>query len=188
MPCLPPGYAGRKEEPGGEVWARSHSREIKAWEWVPKNLEGDDPRWLALQGNRNKWWRQFWRPVSDYQPVLMRRRDGRQRYHRTCEVLSSNVSARRSHSCGCATKAMHACRVSAITELRRPASPGKEPKLCDLGVTRRKHIVRDSEGPLWHGRPCIISGRSHGAHYAGRPWNPSAREPCVLVHSPSRRA
>jgi len=47
-------------------------------------------------GNRNKWWRQFWRRVSDYQPVLMRRRDGRQRCHRTCEVISLNVSARRS--------------------------------------------------------------------------------------------
>jgi hypothetical protein len=77
-------------------------------------------------GNRNKWWRQFWRRVSDYQPVLMRRRDGRQRCHRTCEVLSSNVSARRSaFICGCSTKAMHACRVPEITELRRPATLGK---------------------------------------------------------------
>jgi len=77
-------------------------------------------------GNRNKWWRQFWRRVFDYQPVLMRRPDGRQRCHRTCEVLSSNVSARRSaFICGCSTKAMHACRVPEITELRRPASLGK---------------------------------------------------------------
>jgi hypothetical protein len=43
---------------------------------------------------------------------------------------------------------MHACRVSEITELRRPATPGKEPKLSDLGVTRRNpDTVRDSEGP-----------------------------------------
>jgi len=33
---------------------------------------------------------------------------------------------------------MHACRVPEITELRRPANPrDKEPKLSDLGVTRR---------------------------------------------------
>jgi hypothetical protein len=63
-------------------------------------------------GNRNKWWRQFWRRVFDYQPVLMRRRDGRQRCHRTCEVLSSNVSARRSaFICGCSNEGMHVCRV-----------------------------------------------------------------------------
>jgi hypothetical protein len=56
----------------------------------------------------------------------MRPRDGRQRCHRTCAVLSSNVSARRSaFICGCSTKAMHACRVPEITELRRPASLGK---------------------------------------------------------------
>jgi len=72
-----------------------------------------------------------------------------------------------------------------ITELRRPANPrDKEPKLSDLGVTRRNpDIVRDSEGSLGrHFRP-EAPGSPHREAI-----DPSAREPCVLVHSPFRRA
>jgi hypothetical protein len=80
---------------------------------------------------------------------------------------------------------MHACRVPEITELRRPANPrDKEPKPSDLGVTRRNpDIVRDSEGSL---------GRHFRPEAPGSPhreaMDPLAREPCVLVHSPFRRA
>ena len=57
---------------------------------------------------------------------------------------------------------------------------GKEPKLSDLGVTRRNpDIVRNSKGSL---------GRHFRPEAPGSPYreamDPSAREPCVLVHSP----
>jgi hypothetical protein len=64
----------------------------------------------------------------------------------------------------------------------------KEPKLSDLGVTRRNpDIVRDSEGPL--GRLPVRYFRPEAPGSPHREaMDPSAREPCVLVHSPFRRA
>jgi hypothetical protein len=116
----------------------------------------------------------------------MRRRDGRQRCHRTCEVLSSNVSARRSHSFAAAQRRQ--CTLVASPQLpsyddRQPQ--GKEPKLSDLGVTRRNpDIVRDSEGPSGTaaralfpaGATGLTTPGGHGTLRRGRESNRRIRE------------
>jgi hypothetical protein len=86
--------------------------------------------------DRNKWWRQFWRRVSDYQPVLMRRRDGRQRCHRSCEVLSSNVSARAQ----CIHLRLLNEGMTCLPRPRRPATPGK--RVQALGPRRSLLALR----------------------------------------------
>jgi hypothetical protein len=88
--------------------------------------------------DRNKWWRQFWRRVSDYQPVLMRRRDGRQRCHRSCEVLSSNVSARAQ----CIHLRLLNEGMTCLPRPRRPATPGK--RVQALGPRRSLLALRST--------------------------------------------
>jgi hypothetical protein len=100
----------------------------------------------------------------------MRRRDGRQRCHRTCEVLSSNVSARRSHSFAAAQRRQ--CTLVASPQLpsyddRQPQ--GKEPNIALFSASAPLHhslssadfITNIAESSFRHTHPIDSSIDTH---------------------------